>query len=77
MCPARDHFIFLTLLITSMTFPLPDPDVGPSVLACNVEHTSYHFGLCKLDTAVACAFTDIFGTGYPIPVTVGYPGTRK
>ena len=25
----------------------------------------------------ARAFTDIFGTGYPIPVTVGYPGTRK
>ena len=26
--------------------PLFDPDVGPSVLVCDVEHTSFHFGLC-------------------------------
>ena len=25
---------------------LPDPDVGPSVLVCDVEHTSFHFGVC-------------------------------
>ena len=28
------------------TCPLPDPDVGLSVLVCDVEHTSFHFGLC-------------------------------
>ena len=46
MCPARDHFIFLTLLIISYFCPLPDPDVGRSMLVCDIEHTSVHFGLC-------------------------------
>ena len=46
MCPARDHFIFLTLLIISYFCPLPDPDVGLSMLVCDIEHTSFHFGLC-------------------------------
>ena len=27
--------------------PLPDPDVGPSIFVCDVEHTSFHFGLCS------------------------------
>ena len=26
--------------------PLPDPDVGLSIFECDVEHTSFHFGLC-------------------------------
>ena len=26
--------------------PLPDPDVGSSIFVCDVEHTSFHFGLC-------------------------------
>ena len=26
--------------------PLPDPDVDPSIFVCDVEHTSFHFGLC-------------------------------
>ena len=26
--------------------PLPDTDVGPSIFVCDVEHTSFHFGLC-------------------------------
>ena len=26
--------------------PLPDPDGGLSILVCDVEHTSFHFGLC-------------------------------
>ena len=44
-CRGPLHF-FLTLLIVSMTFcPLPDPDVGLSVLVCDVEHTSFYFGL--------------------------------
>ena len=47
MCPARDHFIFLTLLIISYFCPLPDPDVGLSILVCGIEHTSFHFGLCS------------------------------
>ena len=39
MCPAQDHFIFLTLLI-------PDPDVGLAILVRDIENTSFHFGLC-------------------------------
>ena len=26
--------------------PLPDPDVGLSILVRDVEHTSFNFGLC-------------------------------
>ena len=26
--------------------PFPDADVGPSIFVCDVEHTSFHFGLC-------------------------------
>ena len=26
--------------------PLPDPDVGPSIFVCDVEHNSFHVGLC-------------------------------
>ena len=26
--------------------PLPDPDVGLYIMVCDVEHTSFHFGLC-------------------------------
>ena len=26
--------------------PLPDPDVGLSIFICDVEPTSFHFGLC-------------------------------
>ena len=49
--PAQDRLIFLTLQIRppiSMTrvFSLPDPDVGISVLVCDVEHTSFQFGMC-------------------------------
>ena len=37
ICPAQDHFIFLTVLIISMSScPLPDPDVGLSILVCDV-----------------------------------------
>ena len=49
MCPALpgpEHFIFLTLLIISDFCPLPDPDVGVSILVCDIEHTSLHFGVC-------------------------------
>ena len=26
--------------------PLPNPDVGPSIFVCDVEYTSFHFGMC-------------------------------
>ena len=44
--PAQDHLIFLTLVIISDFCRLPDPDVGLSILVCDVEHTSFDFGLC-------------------------------
>ena len=34
--------------------PLPDPDVGP-IFVCDVEHTSFHFGLCS-HKFVLCLF---------------------
>ena len=33
---------------------LPDPDVSPSVRVCDVEHTSFHFGLCGRNLLCAC-----------------------
>ena len=46
ICPAQDHFIFLTVYMIYEFCPLPDSDVGPSIFVCDVEHTSFHFGLC-------------------------------
>ena len=46
ICPAQDHFIFLSVDYIYEFCPLPDPDVGPSIFVCDVEHTSFHFGLC-------------------------------
>ena len=40
MCKAQDHFIFLTLLTTSLTCPLSDPDVGPTVLVRHIEQNT-------------------------------------
>ena len=40
-CPGPFHFFH------SVDFcPVPDPDVGLSIFVCDVEHTSFHFGLC-------------------------------
>ena len=47
ICPAQDHFIFSHNVHNIYDFcPLPDPDVGPSIFVCDVEHTYFHFGLC-------------------------------
>ena len=45
ICPAQDHFIFLSVDYIYDFCPLPDPDVGLSIFVCDVEHTSFHFGL--------------------------------
>ena len=44
--PSPGPFHFLTLLIISDFCPFPDPDVGLSMLVYDIEHTSFHFGLC-------------------------------
>ena len=45
ICPAQDHFIFLTVLIISMTFVLSLTQMLV-FLYDDVEHTSFHCGLC-------------------------------
>ena len=45
ICPARDRFIVLTVLIISMTFVLSLIQMLV-FLYLYVEHTSFHFGLC-------------------------------
>ena len=44
-CPGPFHFSHSVEYIYEFC-PLPDPDVGPSIFVCDVEHTSFHFGLC-------------------------------
>ena len=44
-CPGPFHFSHCVLYIYEFC-PLPNPDVGPSIFVCDVEHTSFHFGLC-------------------------------
>ena len=44
-CPGPFHFDHSVDYIYEFC-PLPDPDVGPSIFVCDVEHTSFHFGLC-------------------------------
>ena len=44
-CPGPFHFSHSVYYIYECC-PLPDPDVGPSIFVCDVEHTYFHFGLC-------------------------------
>ena len=44
-CPGPFHFSHSVRYIYDFC-PLPDPDVGPSIFVCDVEHTHFHFGLC-------------------------------
>ena len=44
-CPGPFHYSHSVDCIYAFC-PLPDPDVGPSIFVCDVEHTSFHFGLC-------------------------------
>ena len=44
-CPGPFHFSHSVDYIYEFC-PLPGPDVGPSIFVCDVEHTSFHFGLC-------------------------------
>ena len=44
-CPGPSHFSH-SVDYTYDFCPLPDPNVGLSICLCDVEHTSFHFGLC-------------------------------
>ena len=47
-CPGPFHFS-LTADYVHDFCPLPNPHIGPSVLVRDVEHASFHFGLCGID----------------------------
>ena len=81
LCPAQDHFIFLTLLIIVYEFCLlSDSDVGLSVLVCDVEHTSFHFGLCGRKF-VLCLFGQCPGLcticHTDLPTSIHFSVTKK
>ena len=44
-CPGRFNCYHSVDYIYDLC-PLPDPDVGISIFVCDVERTSFHFGLC-------------------------------
>ena len=44
-CPGPFHFSYSVDYIYDLC-PLLDPDVGLSIFVCDIEHTSFHFGLC-------------------------------
>ena len=44
-CTGPFHFSYSVDYIYDFCH-LPDPDVGLSIFVCDVEHTSFHFGLC-------------------------------
>ena len=47
ICTAQDHFIFSHIADYIYDLcPLPDPDVGLSILVSDVKHTSFHICLC-------------------------------
>ena len=43
-CPGPFHFSHVDDYIYDFCL-LPDPEVGPSVLVCDIENTSFRFGL--------------------------------
>ena len=52
-CPGQFHFSHIAVYL-HVFFPLSDPYVGLSILVCDVEHSSFHFGLCGR-TCLFCA----------------------
>ena len=70
-CPGPFHFSYIADYIIIYDFcPLPDSDVGLSILVSDVEHTSFHFGLCG-SKFVLCLFGQWTGLcTYVIAVTI-------
>ena len=52
-CPGPFYFSHSVHYIYDFC-PLPDPDVGPSIFVCDVEHTSFHCGLCGRKLFMSC-----------------------
>ena len=55
ICPAQDHSFSHIADYMYDFCPLPGPDVGLSILLCDVEHPSFHFGLCSRESFL-CLF---------------------
>ena len=55
-CPEPFHFSHIADSIYEYC-PLHDADVGISILVCDGEHTSFHFGLCGCKF-VLCLFCE-------------------
>ena len=58
-CPGPFHFSHIADYIYDFCL-LPDPDIGLSILVCDVEHTSFHFDLCSRKF-VMCLFGQCLG----------------
>ena len=54
-CPGPLHFTNIADYVYDFC-PLPVPDVSPSVLVCDVEHTSFHFGVLLLKSSLWLAY---------------------
>ena len=46
MFSSRVNLNIIDYQILKLTASGEHPDVGPSIFVCDVEHTSFHFGLC-------------------------------
>ena len=55
LCPGPFRIITLLIISIDEFRPLPDPNVGLSILVCDVEHASFHFGLCGLSASYVIA----------------------
>ena len=58
-CPGLFHLFYSVDYIYDFC-PLTDPDVGLSIVVCDNEHTSFHFGLCGRKF-VLCLFGQCLG----------------
>ena len=63
-CPGPFHLSYSFDYIYDFC-PLPDPDVGLSVLVCDIAHMSFHFGLCGRKF-VLCLFGEC--NNIPLPI---------
>ena len=54
ICPAQDHFFFHSVHYIYDFCPLSEPDVGPSIFVCDVEHTYFHFVCAAASLFCAC-----------------------
>ena len=52
-CPGPFHFSHSVDYIYE-SCPLPDPDVGPSIFVCDVEHTCFHLVCAAASLFCAC-----------------------